>query len=68
MIWKELEDARIGVISHAVQFNALMIVYVHVFGLSYSEHLIILQEANVSDFVAGLKFHDQVLALPFEHC
>lgn len=54
-------------VSHAVQLDALMIVNVKVLCLGNREHMIVLQEANVSHFVTGLELHDKVLVFPFKH-
>ena len=52
-------------ISHTVQLNALMIINVHILGLSGCEHLMVLQETYVSNLVASLEFHDKVFLFPF---
>ena len=54
-------------ISHAVDFNALIVVDVEVALLCRSKHSVVLQEAYVIDFLLGLKLHDKVLSFPIKH-
>ena len=54
-------------ISHAVDFDALIVVDVEVALLCCSKHRVILQEAYVIDFLLGLEFHDKILTFPVKH-
>ena len=55
-------------VSHAVQLDALMIVDMQVLSLCNSEHVMVLQEADVTHLVTSLKLHNKVLVFPFKHC
>ena len=51
-------------VSHAVNLNALVIVDVKVFRLSYGKHGVVLQEADVVYPLFGIELYDKILLLP----
>ena len=54
-------------VSHAMKFDALIVIDVEILGLSNGEHSVVLEEADISDLVLGLELHDKVFMFPFKH-
>ena len=54
-------------VPHAMELNTLVVVYVQIVALGSSKHRIILQKANIVYLLFGLKFNNEVLALPVKH-
>ena len=50
-----------------MELNALVIVYVQIVALSCRKHGIVLQEADIIDFLLGLELYNEVLVLPVKH-
>lgn len=55
MVREKVEQDWFDMVAHAVEFNSLVVVDVEVLGLSYCEHLVILQEANVTNLFLCLE-------------
>ena len=67
MIWQKLKQTRFVDISHLMKFDALRIIHIEIFFLSYSKHVFILQKMDVSDELFGLEFANELLIFPVKH-
>ena len=68
MVWQVLKSTWLLVVSHLVKFYSLTIVNVQIFLLGNGEHVLILQEVNVSNELLCLEFTHKVLFFPVHHC
>lgn len=55
MVREKVEQDWFDMVAHAVELNSLVVVDVEVLGLSHCEHLVILQEANVTNLFLCLE-------------
>jgi hypothetical protein len=67
MVGEEVEQHRFNVVPHAVELDALVVVYVQVLFLGHCEHRVVLQETNVTNFFFRLKLSNKSFAFPLKH-
>ena len=67
MVREIVKKSGLKMISHAVDFDPLVVIDVQVALLCYCKHSVVLQEAHIINLLLGLELHYKVLPLPIEH-